>query len=81
MRANYKPPPFPYTGPLRPHYVSPMRTVPDHIQKPDYAVTGIPESERLAKKEAKIPIYTKVELRAGSWRGVGSVAYESLGGD
>jgi hypothetical protein len=32
---------FPFTGRLRPGVVSPMRTVPSHIPKPDYAETGI----------------------------------------
>lgn len=60
-RASFRAPPFPYTGPLRPYYVGPMRSVPDHIQKPDYAETGVPESEKQAKRESsKIPIYTKV---------------------
>jgi hypothetical protein len=26
---------------MRPHWVSPVRSVPDHIQKPEYAITGI----------------------------------------
>lgn len=35
---------FGYTGPLRPVYpLSPRRTVPDHIEKPDYAETGLLE--------------------------------------
>ena len=37
---------FKFTGPLRPGVVSPMAKVPDHIKKPDYAVSGIPVSER-----------------------------------
>jgi hypothetical protein len=31
---------YPFTGELRPGLVSPMQTVPDHIQKPDYAIDG-----------------------------------------
>jgi len=30
-------PGFAYTGPLRPHRISPLRHVPDHIPRPDYA--------------------------------------------
>jgi hypothetical protein len=36
----FVPPFFGYTGPLRPAYVTPMRTVPDDIPKPEYALTG-----------------------------------------
>ncbi|KAI0396424.1 peptidase M24, structural domain-containing protein [Xylariaceae sp. FL0594] len=44
-------PNFGFTGPLRPVYpLSEKRTVPDDIPKPDYAVTGIPRSERLLKR-------------------------------
>lgn len=31
---------YEYTGPLRPAVVSPQMTVPDHIEKPDYAESG-----------------------------------------
>ncbi|KAJ3725988.1 peptidase M24, structural domain-containing protein [Lentinula raphanica] len=47
-RANtYNPfPNFTYTGTIRPLYpLSPRRTVPDHIPRPDYAATGNPFSE------------------------------------
>ncbi|KAL1931404.1 hypothetical protein VTP01DRAFT_9546 [Rhizomucor pusillus] len=44
---------FKYTGPLRPVYpLSPRRPVPDHIQRPDYAETGIPKSEFSARGNA-----------------------------
>ncbi len=59
---TFKVPPFKYTGPLRPHYVSPRRTVPDHIQKPDYAITGVPLSERTAKASYTTPVYTDKEI-------------------
>ncbi|KAJ1324604.1 methionyl aminopeptidase [Microdochium nivale] len=46
--------PFPkynYTGPLRPVYpLSPMRQVPKSIKRPDYADTGIPQSERFLNR-------------------------------
>ncbi|CAG9320168.1 unnamed protein product [Blepharisma stoltei] len=51
-----------YTGPLRRGYVTPMRTVPDHIEKPDYAVTGIPVSEHKARSDREIPVYSTEEL-------------------
>lgn len=51
---------FAFTGPLRPGVVSPMRSVPDHIKKPDYWQTGQPISEQ--KAENKIPVYTKEQI-------------------
>ncbi|CAI5745950.1 unnamed protein product [Peronospora destructor] len=47
---------FQFTGTLRPGIVSDMSEVPEHIQRPDYAKTGIPVSEQQASKS--IPIYT-----------------------
>ncbi|KAF9968936.1 Methionine aminopeptidase 1, partial [Mortierella antarctica] len=39
-------PSYRYTGLIRPHYpLSPIRAIPDHIARPDYAATGIPYSE------------------------------------
>ena len=51
-----------YTGPLRPGTVTPMRTVPDHIQKPDYAAAGIPISEMDRDVDRRIPIYDAEEI-------------------
>ena len=47
--GHYNPyPAYPYTGSLRPVYpLSPRRTVPDRIRKPDYAGNGIPVSEQV----------------------------------
>jgi methionyl aminopeptidase len=42
---EFKAPEFRYTGKLRPHYVTPTRSVPDHIPKPDYFISGVPKSE------------------------------------
>src|SRR4051812_24664834 len=44
-RVNFRPPAFDYTGDLRPAWISPRRTVPDHIEKPDYASNGQPQGE------------------------------------
>lgn len=41
---------FQYTGKLRVGYVSPMRSVPDNIQRPDYSFDGIPTSEEKSKR-------------------------------
>lgn len=51
-----------YTGPLRKGKVTPMRTVPDHIEKPDYAVSGIPISEQQARSDREIPVYSDEEI-------------------
>jgi len=57
-------PRFEWTGPLRPSFVTPMRSVPDSILKPDYAVSGIPHGEmRLKSSNARsIPIYSAADV-------------------
>ena len=61
--GTYNPfPTFPYSGTLRPVYpLSPKREVPDSIPKPDYAVDGIPRSERKLIGRHAISILTKEE--------------------
>lgn len=50
-------PAYPFTGSLRPVYpLSPRRTVPDRVGKPDYAGNGIPASEQVSK-EAAAPLW------------------------
>uniref|UniRef100_A0A7S2D184 Methionine aminopeptidase n=1 Tax=Octactis speculum TaxID=3111310 RepID=A0A7S2D184_9STRA len=50
---------YSFTGTLRPAAYGPQRTIPDHIRKPDYAVTSIPESERLDRRNnSSIRVYT-----------------------
>jgi len=51
---------FQFTGPLRPAHVTPMKTVPDHIMKPDYWANGIPVSEQQSDK--KISTYTSEQI-------------------
>jgi methionyl aminopeptidase len=51
-----------YTGQLRQGRVSQMRTVPEHIEKPDYAVNGIPVSEQNARSDREIPVYSSEEV-------------------
>ncbi|SPQ98449.1 Methionine aminopeptidase [Plasmodiophora brassicae] len=58
----YQPPEFNYTGPLRPHYVTPMRTVPDRITRPDYAETGVPRTELQKRGDTKIEIKTPEQV-------------------
>ncbi|KAK0846256.1 Methionine aminopeptidase 1 [Friedmanniomyces endolithicus] len=48
-------PAYPFTGSLRPVYpLSPRRTVPDRVGKPDYAGNGIPASEQSIHEEMLI---------------------------
>jgi methionyl aminopeptidase len=51
---------FEFTGKLRPAAVTPRRTVPDHIPKPDYWKTGVPVSEQA--HNGRIPVCTKEEI-------------------
>ena len=61
-RRDFVPPPFAYTGALRPHFVSPMRSVPEHIGKPDYALTGTPSSELRLRGSTAIHICSAAEV-------------------
>jgi len=62
---SYDPfPEFNYTGKVRAQYpLSPRRTIPDHIPKPDYASNGQPISEHVSDRSGKIPIFTEEELK------------------
>jgi len=53
-----------FTGPLRPGIVSPMNSVPDHIQKPQYASTGIPQKEKEVRGITQIEIKTPEQIEA-----------------
>ncbi|KAF9434111.1 Methionine aminopeptidase 1 [Entomortierella beljakovae] len=56
-------PGFRYTGQIRPHYpLSPRRSVPDDIAKPDYAVTGIPLSEISIGRSAIIETLSPADI-------------------
>lgn len=55
-------PDFNYSNTLRPFPITPIRRVPDHIIKPDYADTGIPTSEIEARKAQVIERMTPAEL-------------------
>ena len=58
-------PTYPYTGSLRPVYpLSPYRSVPSHIRRPDYAEDGIPRSEFGFKSPLKITILNEKEQDA-----------------
>jgi len=53
---------YPFTGELRPGFVSPMQDVPNHIQKPDYAADGTPYSERAVRGSNKVTPITGKNL-------------------
>src|SRR5690554_57293 len=56
-------PGYKYSGSLRPVYpLSPWRAVPDHIQKPDYAETGIPLSEQNIRNSSTIEVLPKKDI-------------------
>ncbi|TVU32061.1 hypothetical protein EJB05_23779 [Eragrostis curvula] len=51
-------PAFGWTGPLRPYPISKMRMVPDEIEKPDWAVDGIPKIEPDSDLQKRVEIKT-----------------------
>lgn len=53
---------YQFTGPLRPGLVSPRRTVPATIRRPDYADTGKPESEIRIKSNNTIEVHTPEQI-------------------
>lgn len=63
VTGTYDPfPSFPYTGTLRPAYpLSPTRTVPPSIRRPDYAADGVPRSEYALGSSRKISILSPSE--------------------
>eukprot|EP00455_Lapot_gusevi_P025675 TRINITY_DN2710_c0_g1_i1.p2 TRINITY_DN2710_c0_g1~~TRINITY_DN2710_c0_g1_i1.p2 ORF type:complete len:394 (+),score=130.20 TRINITY_DN2710_c0_g1_i1:83-1264(+) len=79
-RVSFQPPPFNYTGDLRPHYVTPRRSFPDSIPKPDYSVTGIPQSEITSRASSKIEVKTprQIELMREACR-IGRIILDRAG--
>lgn len=60
---DYNPwPYYHYTGQLRPYKRDPRREVPDHIKRPDYAVTGIPVSEQAVRDSSQIKVLDDEEI-------------------
>lgn len=57
--------PFPnyrFTGKIRPVYpLSPRRTVPENIPRPDYAEDGVPKSELAIRGSTTIDVLTPAE--------------------
>eukprot|EP01107_Rhizomastix_libera_P016296 TRINITY_DN668_c0_g1_i2.p1 TRINITY_DN668_c0_g1~~TRINITY_DN668_c0_g1_i2.p1 ORF type:complete len:314 (-),score=90.84 TRINITY_DN668_c0_g1_i2:70-1011(-) len=66
---------FSFTGPLRPGVVSPMRSVPIGINRPDYADSGIPKSEEEGRSSA-IEVKSPEDIQ--KMRDAGRVAREVL---
>ncbi|PFH38125.1 methionine aminopeptidase [Besnoitia besnoiti] len=55
---------FSFTGPLRPWPIRErMRTVPAHIPQPDYALTGVPQSELDSKRKSNVHVHSPEELQ------------------
>lgn len=57
-------PEFGYTGKLRPQPISPYRTVPDHIPRPDYATRpdGFPKEEQESKQQRVVKTWEGEDL-------------------
>ncbi|KAJ1372447.1 Methionine aminopeptidase 1 [Parelaphostrongylus tenuis] len=65
LDAPYNPwPNYRFTGPLRPAVVTPRRTVPPSIPRPDYAVhpEGVSFEERQAKKSKEVKVLDDEEI-------------------
>ncbi|SBT34181.1 methionine aminopeptidase 1b, putative (METAP1b) [Plasmodium ovale wallikeri] len=54
---------FTFTGHVRPWPISRINDVPKHIEKPDYAITSIPESELKYKRKSDIYINNEDEIK------------------
>lgn len=54
---------FEFTGKIRPWPITPMRTVPAHIKKPDYANTSVPLSELAIKSKKQIDVNTEEDIK------------------
>ncbi|RLN17763.1 methionine aminopeptidase 1A [Panicum miliaceum] len=55
-------PRFEWTGPLRPYPISKMRVVPDEIEKPDWALDGIPKIEPNSDLQKRVEIKTPEQI-------------------
>ncbi|KAF2863342.1 peptidase M24 [Piedraia hortae CBS 480.64] len=64
--GHYNPfPTFSFTGTLRPSYpLSPRRSLPESIARPDYASSGIPRSEHNIVRRNKLKVLSKEEQDA-----------------
>uniref|UniRef100_A0A0D9XLC7 Methionine aminopeptidase n=1 Tax=Leersia perrieri TaxID=77586 RepID=A0A0D9XLC7_9ORYZ len=55
-------PRYDWTGPLRPYPISKMRVVPDKIEKPDWALDGIPKIEPDSDLQKSVEIKTPEQI-------------------
>eukprot|EP00172_Hildenbrandia_rubra_P000739 Plantae.Rhodophyta-Hildenbrandia_rubra.ctg14049.p1 GENE.Plantae.Rhodophyta-Hildenbrandia_rubra.ctg14049~~Plantae.Rhodophyta-Hildenbrandia_rubra.ctg14049.p1 ORF type:complete len:399 (+),score=67.60 Plantae.Rhodophyta-Hildenbrandia_rubra.ctg14049:72-1268(+) len=65
LRRIFQDDEFKFTGPLRNHSVAfPLRTVPEHVGKPDYAATGVPKFEELfnARMGKRVKVWNESEI-------------------
>ncbi|PIA50111.1 hypothetical protein AQUCO_01300686v1, partial [Aquilegia coerulea] len=54
---------FEWTGTLRPYPISSMRNVPAHIDKPDWAIDGIPKAEPSSDLQHVVEIKTPEQIK------------------
>lgn len=54
---------FEFTGKIRPWPITKMRVVPNHIEKPDYALTSVPASELAIKNKRDIYVNTEEDIK------------------
>jgi methionyl aminopeptidase len=73
FRSNFEG--YSFTGPLRPFPVTAVRSMPPHIGRPDYAVTGVPRSELAERGKNIVPVWTSEEDVA-NMRRAGALARE-----
>ncbi|KFG48548.1 methionine aminopeptidase [Toxoplasma gondii RUB] len=55
---------FSFTGELRPWPILQcMRSVPPHIQQPDYALSGVPQSELDSRRKSNVHVHSEEEIQ------------------
>ncbi|ETW36405.1 methionine aminopeptidase, type I [Plasmodium falciparum Santa Lucia] len=54
---------FKFTGDVRPWPLSKINHVPSHIERPDYAISSIPESELIYKRKSDIYVNNEEEIQ------------------
>uniref|UniRef100_A0A0G4HYE1 Methionine aminopeptidase n=1 Tax=Chromera velia CCMP2878 TaxID=1169474 RepID=A0A0G4HYE1_9ALVE len=69
---------YTFSGKLRPHPITQQKKVPPHIQKPDYADTGVPESELRVKNKGGKTIEEKTKEQIERLREACKIGREAL---
>ncbi|CRG99706.1 methionine aminopeptidase 1b, putative [Plasmodium relictum] len=54
---------FKFTGDIRPWPISEINEIPEHIERPDYAISSIPHSELIYKRKSDIYINNEEEIK------------------